>query len=376
MATLARILVALALSATVPFVARTAAAATITAPPLTAKAALLSDAGSGALLWARNPDLALPPASTTKVMTAILALENGAGRDVFAVSPVAARMTGSTIHLRAGQKLVLSDLMYALLLKSANDASVVIAEGLAGSVGAFATRMTQRAKELGALQTHFVDPAGVAAYGNSTTVRDLAIIFRHALALPRFRRILSVDATEIGIVQSPTRIPLHSHNRLLDSPRFPTIGKTGFTSAAGKCFVGASRSQGRRLIVAVLGSTELWSDTTRLLEFGFGTDFPNRPIVERVRVPSIAVGVARFGTDARMHGYVIEVGAFGRKTDAERLRHSLERRGYKVSVERALGKARAEYRVAVGIYPDQRRAELAARALRGQIDVPTRIARR
>src|SRR6185295_1485249 len=131
---------------------------------------------------------------------------------------------------------------------------------------------------LGATRTRFANPHGLTQDGHYTTARDLATIFRYALAVPKFREILGTKALVVGVENSSRRIALHSHNRLLDSYRIPVIGKTGYTVAAKKCFVGAGSYDGKEIIVAVMGSRDLWGDTRRLLEFGFDGDLP--PVVE------------------------------------------------------------------------------------------------
>ena len=134
--------------------------------------------------------------------------------------------------------------------------------------------MTARAHLLGATRTNFVNPHGLTQDGHYSTVRDLSTIFRYALAVPKFREILGTKAVVVGVENSSRRIALHSHNRLLDSYRIPVIGKTGYTVAAKKCFVGSGSYGGREIIVAVMGSRDLWGDTRRLLEFGFDGDLP------------------------------------------------------------------------------------------------------
>ena len=253
-------------------------------PNVTARAAVIMDADSGELLWAREPDLELPPASTTKVMTAILALESGGAQRAFAASREACSVVPSKVNLRPGQRLSLEDLVYAILLNSANDASVVIAENLAGSVPAFADRMTARARQLGALHTHYENPHGLTAENHYSTAHDLATIFRHALTVPRFRDIIGTKAIAVSIEDSRRKILLHSHNRLLEGYRIPVIGKTGYTVPAKKCFVGAGSYDGRELIVAVLGSTDLWGDTRRLFEFGFGDAWPVAPVLQQAKL--------------------------------------------------------------------------------------------
>ncbi|MCZ2111037.1 MAG: D-alanyl-D-alanine carboxypeptidase [Dehalococcoidia bacterium] len=356
-------------------------------PSLSAKSAIIVDARSGSVIWAQNPDEQLPPASTTKVMTAILALESGRLRDQVEASPEACMVAPSKVNLRPGQRLILEDLVYAILLNSANDASIAIAEHLAPSVEAFGERMTARAKLLGATRTRFANPHGLTQDGHYSTVRDLATIFRYALAVPKFREIIGTKAVVVGVENSTRRIALRSHNRLLENYRIPVIGKTGYTLAAKKCFVGSGRYGEREVIVALMGSQDLWGDTRRLLEFGFGDDLP--PESDRLRkkqhagnrAPQGARPAATVGGKAqRAPQYAIHVGTFDRKDRAERLGRALGRRGFDVSVDRlAAGRGqqrRIRYRVEVGPYQNRGQAESAARTMASQVDLPTRIVQR
>jgi D-alanyl-D-alanine carboxypeptidase (penicillin-binding protein 5/6) len=362
---------------------RVAAGVVADSPRVTARAALLMDGGTGEVLWAREADLELPPASTTKVMTGILALESGALEQAFPASSEACQVAPSKVSLRPGQRLNREDLVYAILLNSANDASIVIAEGLAGTVPEFAERMTARARQLGALNTRFVNPHGLTADGHYSTVRDLATIFRHALGVPKFRDIMSTKATAIEVENGARRIALRSHNRLLDGYRIPVIGKTGYTIPAKRCFVGAGTYEGRDIIVAVLGSTDLWGDTRRLLEFGFGESMPGLPVLQRARFTPAKGGAsarAAVRSASRAGRYAIQVGTFDRIDRAQRLQHALGQRGFDAEIDRVASgrgkKRRLQYRVQVGTYPNRGQAESAVRTLAAEVDLPARVVQR
>ena len=172
---------------------------------VTARAAILIDNQTGEVLWQRNPDLPLPPASTTKIVTAMVALQSGRLDDSLMVSPQAAAAPPSKISLRPGWRMRLRDLVYALLLNSANDAAVVIAEGLGGSVPEFAERMNAEARLLGATNTHFVNPNGLPAANHYTTARDLATMFAHALQNPVFETVVSTKTTSVSPAAGSTR---------------------------------------------------------------------------------------------------------------------------------------------------------------------------
>ena len=156
-----------------------------------AKAAVLIEKNTGRVLYRCNEETALPMASTTKVMTALLALEEGQLDDVVTVSRNAFGVPGTSIYLSEGEKLTLRDLLYGLMLASGNDAAVAIAEHIGGSVDAFCRRMTERAAELGCQNTVFLSPNGLPTPGHHTTAYDLALIAREAMNHPEFREIVS-----------------------------------------------------------------------------------------------------------------------------------------------------------------------------------------
>jgi len=242
---------------------------------LTAKAALVVDAQSGEVHFARNPDMQLPPASTTKILTGLIALRQMAPDDLMRVSTYASSMPPTKAYLRPGWSLETRDLMYAMMMRSANDASVVIAEGVAGSVPNFARLMNATARSLGAMQSNFVTPNGLPAEGHYTTAHDLTLIMRQALLTPGMRDIMSTRQTVIQpTVGSRKRIALRSTNKLLWRDDLHVIGKTGWTRKAKRCFVGAASANGREVIVAVLGSNNLWADVELLTAYGLGQALP------------------------------------------------------------------------------------------------------
>ncbi len=305
-------------------------------PYLTARAAIVMDATTGDVLWERNSSQPLPPASTTKVLTAIIALESGHLDDAFRVSQNAAETAPSKINLRVGQRMRLKNLVYALLLNSANDAAEVIAEGLAGSEDAFAERMNVRAKEIGATTAHFANPHGLTAYGHLASARDLAVIFRHGLQLPLFREILETRSVQVPVEATGVQwVSLHSHNRLLSGYTYLVIGKTGFTRPARRCFVGAASHDGRELIIALLGARDLWSDAKRLFAYGFGPGLDRPPVMMAglVPIPSVVApeppkSAVSEGDDAEVPRYAVRLGPFASRRAALNTRARLARRGY------------------------------------------------
>lgn len=350
--------IVLAMALVVPAVARAEG------PYLTARAAILMDAASGQVLWEDDADVPLPPASTTKVMTAILALESHRLSESFRVSAAAAGAAPSSIGLQPGQRMELRDLLYALMLNSANDAAEVIAEGLAGSQAAFADRMTARARALGARSASFENPHGLTAPGHVASARDLAVLFRHALGLPLFRDVLGTRAIRVPVEASRVRwVSLRSHNRLLTGHAYPVIGKTGYTRAARRCFVGAASRGDREIIVALLGSTDLWGDAKRLLAYGFGEAAEQPPVVmaggrpsSRARRRAVAEGDDEPPADPRIARYAVRLGPFASRQAAVASRARLARRGYTAAV--------AGRSLHVGSFTSHKRAEQVATRLR------------
>lgn len=246
------------------------------APPLTAAAALLMDAKTGQVLHEKNGFTARPPASTTKVLTALVALEQGKLDAQVEISPRAAHTEGSSMYLRAGERYTLRELLYGLLLNSGNDAAVAIAEHLAGSVEAFAGVMNARARAAGAKHSHFVNPHGLNHPDHYSTAHDLALITRAAFNQPVFAEIVRQREAELLLSQAGRTLRLHNTNRLLGLFEGADGVKTGTTSAAGACLISSATRSGetgteQKLIAVVLNADARWRDSIRLLEWGYTT---------------------------------------------------------------------------------------------------------
>ncbi|MDO9535930.1 MAG: D-alanyl-D-alanine carboxypeptidase family protein [Bacillota bacterium] len=238
-------------------------------PAVSAEAAVLIDWNSGRILYAHNPHLVKPMASTTKIMTAIIALERGVMNDEVVTSPKAANTGGSSIWLEEGEVKKLEELILGLMLRSGNDAAVAIAEHISGSVEAFAELMTQRARELGAMNTSFKNPHGLHHPDHYTTAYDFAIIAAHAMGIKDFRRIVATPSVTISWPGHPWNRILHNQNKLFNLYVGAEGIKTGWTTPAGRCFVGSAERGGRRIISVVLNAPDIWEDTVTLLNFGF-----------------------------------------------------------------------------------------------------------
>lgn len=346
--------VALGLTLLVWVTARAAALELL--PALTATAAILLDSDTNEVLYARNPDLPLPPASTTKIVTSYLALSSGRLDETVRVSRYATTMQPSKIWLKPGWELSVRDLTYAVLLNSANDASVVLAEGLGGSVPHFARMMTETAHQLGATRSRFVNPSGLPAEGHYSTARDLTTLLQHALQVPGFRAALSTPTTVIQPRSgSKRRIQLRSHNRMLANRDIRVIGKTGYTKKAKRCFVGAASNGERELLLAVLGSNDLWGDLRRLVDHGFRGSAP-LPAVE-ARVDWQAAEAAAASAEASsgvgdqvappQTQYHVRLASFRSRSRATSFQKRVHGHGYRAVVERLLANRRPLYRVTI-----------------------------
>ena len=236
-------------------------------PYLTAPAAILMEVNNGQVLYELQARQEREPASTTKIMTAILALELGQLDMPVRVSEYAATTPGTTIYLTIGETLKLSELIKGALINSGNDAATAIAEGLAGSESTFAWLMNRKARQLGAYNTSFKNPHGLTEAGHYTSAYDLAIMTRYALRNPFFSKTV---ATKEAQISAPDGIRfLYNTNRLLDSYPGCDGVKTGTTDAAGQCLVASATRGGRQLLSVVLGSSERYSDSCALLDYGF-----------------------------------------------------------------------------------------------------------
>ncbi|HEY8551998.1 MAG TPA: D-alanyl-D-alanine carboxypeptidase family protein [Thermaerobacter sp.] len=238
-------------------------------PAPDAAAAIVVDATSGQVLYAHNAHQRRPPASTTKILTAIVALEYGSLDDVVTVSERAAATEGSTMDLEPGQRYTLRELLWGLMLESGNDAAVAIAEHISGSEAAFARLMNETALRLGLRDTHFTNPHGLHDPGHYTTAYDLAVMTRYALANEYFARLVCQPEKVLCRGDGDWVRVLGSTNRLLWYHEWIRGVKTGTTGPAGPCLVSSGERDGRRLIVVVLASGDRWGDSQRLLEWGF-----------------------------------------------------------------------------------------------------------
>lgn len=231
---------------------------------ISAQSAIVMDCASGRVLFEKNAREKRGMASTTKIMTALLALEKLRMDSVVTVSPFASGTEGSSIWLAPGEHMSVSDLLYALMLASGNDAATALAEFSAGSVEAFTLMMNKKAREIGAYDTNFENPHGLPNDNHYTTAYDLALISAHAMKNPAFREIVSTERKVISWEGSEWDRSLKNHNKLL-SLADNCIGiKTGFTKKDGRCLVSAFEKDGATLICVTLSDPDDWNDHINL----------------------------------------------------------------------------------------------------------------
>lgn len=269
---------------------------------LYAQSAVLMDADTGRILYAKNAEEQRPMASTTKIMTLILALENANPDDIVTVSDYAASMPDVQLHLRAGEHYRLGDLIYSMMLESHNDSAVAIAEHVAGTVPAFAVLMNAKARDIGCYDTYFITPNGLDAEDSggvhSTTAFDLARILRYCIMQsPKKEEFLKITRTNVysfSDLEGIRTFTVGNKNAFLHMMEGALTGKTGFTGNAGYCYVGALRQEERTLIVALLACgwpnnrSYKWSDTRKLMNYGL-EHFTYRNVWQEPKLPELPV---------------------------------------------------------------------------------------
>lgn len=273
---------------------------------LYARSAVLIDADSGRVLFGKNETDILPMASTTKIMTCILALENMKENQICAVSEDAVRQPKVHLGMYEGEKFYLNDLLYSLMLESHNDSAVVIAEAIGGSVENFADMMNQKAAGIGCKDTYFITPNGLDASDetriHSTTAKDLSLIMRYCIwESPKRKEFLEITGKasyQFSDISGKRTYSCNNHNAFLGMMDGALSGKTGFTNDAGYCYVGALKRGERTFIVALLAcgwpnnKGYKWKDTRKLMEYAlenYEYKSIGKSIDERIVAPSVFV---------------------------------------------------------------------------------------
>lgn len=238
-------------------------------PKITGKSGVLIDAISGQLLYEQNKDEKLSPASTTKILTAIIAIESGKLDDIVTIGANPPKVEGTSVYLEEGEKIKLRDLVQAALVFSANDAALAIAEYISGSQTDFAKLMNNKAEEIGVKNSNFVNPHGLTAEGHYTSAYDLALIGKYAMENATFQEIVQMKVLDWAGKAWQTR--LINKNEILWSYNGANGIKTGYTKDAKNTIVASASREGRNYIAVVLGSTgnAIWEDAKTLLNVGF-----------------------------------------------------------------------------------------------------------
>lgn len=245
--------------------------------------AVLMDGDSGRILFSKNGDESAAMASTTKIMTCILALELGTPEQVVTFTDYAASMPDVQMNGKAGEQYYLKDLLYSVMLESHNDSAAAVAEAIGGTADNFLKLMNQKAEAIGCVRTHFVTPNGLdgkdSGGEHQTTAKELARILRYCIVISskadEFLEITQTEFYEFQELQGKRYVSCRNHNALLHSYEGALTGKTGFTGKAGYCYAGAAKKDGKTMIIALLGAgwyphkSYKWKDAGKLLDYGF-----------------------------------------------------------------------------------------------------------
>ena len=246
---------------------------------VSATSAIVLEASTGRILYEKNAHEKMPMASTTKVMTALVALDYGNLSDIVTVSKNASGVEGSSIWLSAGEKMTLSDMLYGLMLASGNDAAVAIAEHVGGSLDGFVELMNKKAQEIGAYNTHFANPNGLPAEGHYTTAFDLALICARAMQNENFCEIVKTQYKTLPWEGHEWDRVVKNKNKILWNYEGGNGIKTGYTKEAGKCLTAAAQRDSMQLVSVVLSAPDMFNDCMALMDYGF-KNYNNRVIME------------------------------------------------------------------------------------------------
>lgn len=257
-------------------------------PTVSARSAVLMAADTGEVLFAKNEHERLGMASTTKIMTALLTIEQATPNRLVTATPESVRVEGTAMGLKAGDRVSFHDLAVGMLLPSGNDAANTAALSIAGSLHGFADLMNQKAQDLGMTNTHFVTPSGLDDEDHYSTAYDMALLASYAVRNPHFVQICSAQTASVHLANEAFSRTYHNHNRLLRSLPGAFGVKTGFTKKSGRCLVSAVRRSGITLVCVTLCDPNDWQDHEMLYDYGFS-------LVRRASFSPPAVSVRVFG---------------------------------------------------------------------------------
>jgi len=232
---------------------------------VSAKSAILYEPASGEILYQKDIETPREIASTTKIMTAILALEHTEMDETVIIKPEYTGIEGTSLYLKPGEKISVKTLLYGLMLQSGNDAAVALAGHISGDVSSFVKLMNKKADSLGMKCTFFQNPNGLPAQKHYSTAYDMAKLTSYAMKLPEFKEIVS---TKLYVNEGKT---FSNHNKLLKMSKRVDGVKTGFTKAAGRCLVSSAEENGMRLVAVTLSAPDDWNDHLKLYDYGFSS---------------------------------------------------------------------------------------------------------
>ncbi|MFQ7290696.1 MAG: D-alanyl-D-alanine carboxypeptidase family protein [Monoglobales bacterium] len=256
----------------------------------TAHSACVINAVTGDIVYQKNADTRMPMASTTKIMTALIALEKCKLDEVVTISQNAASQEGSSMYAKAGEQIYMEDMLYALMLNSGNDAAMAIAEHIAGSPEKFADMMNQKAWSIGAGNTSFCNPSGLPQDAHFTTAKDLALITQCAMKNSMFRTIVKTRSRTVWPINNLNNPhELYNHNKLLTLYDGAIGVKTGYTEAAGRCLVSAAERDNMTFIAVTLNDSDDWNTHMQMLDDAFASHYPKKALEKGQVIKNVTV---------------------------------------------------------------------------------------
>ncbi len=260
----------------------------------TADCACVINSATGEVVFSKNINERHAMASTTKIMTAIIALERCKLDDIVLVSSNAANQEGSSAYVKENHQLYLRDALYGLMLNSGNDIAVAIAENIAGSEEEFAQLMNEKVLELGLRNTHFVNPNGLDHPEHFTTAGDLAVIARYAMTNNDFREIVATQTYQAKPLNDEEILYFSNHNKMLGLYEGSTGIKTGFTKSTGRCLVSSAKRDDMEFIAVTLGDSDDWNDHMSMLDYAFSEHYPKKVIEKDMTIKVAQIDGKRY----------------------------------------------------------------------------------
>lgn len=249
-------------------------------PSISAETAALIDVTSGRIIAEKQGDKRMRIASLTKILTAIVALEEGNSQEIVTTPPGAYAKEGSSIYLKRGEKMKMEDMLYGLMLRSGNDAAVAIAEHVGGSVDGFARMMNEKAQYIGMRSSHFTNPHGLDDSDNHySTANDMALLTAYALRNPEFKKIVSTQVKHIPWEGEQWDRKLLNKNKMLRLYEGADGVKTGYTKIAKRCLSSSATRNGQQLAIVVLNAPQDWNDSMSWMDYGFA-NYPLTPLIQ------------------------------------------------------------------------------------------------